>query len=352
MSRFKNLLVTLLVFGGGGAVGLLWQRPVAGTATVRADAPAKASSRTGRLIVAAGRVEPVSEEIKVGSELDGRLRRVFVKEGQQVARGQVLAELENSDFKARVDLARAILAQREATLDRLRNGARVEDKRRASAEVREGEAVLDNAQIERHRRESLLTRGAISRFEFDAADREYRVAKARLEAVRERNAVVEDETRPEDLRKAEAEVASAEAQLAEAQALLEKTILRSPVSGVVLRKKLKAGESVSSKGDPPVVTLGDTSKLRVRVDVDENDVARLRQGQKAWVTASAYGDRRFTGHIVEIGQILGRKNVRTDEPSERVDTKILETLVELDPGQRIPVGLRVDAFIEPNEGGR
>jgi len=49
---------------------------------------------------------------------------------------------------------------------------------------------------------------------------------------------------------------------------------------------------------------------------------------------------------VRIGQALGRKNIRTDEPTERVDKKILETLVELDPGQTLPIGLRVDAFLE------
>jgi HlyD family secretion protein len=118
----------------------------------------------------------------------------------------------------------------------------------------------------------------------------------------------------------------------------------------VLRKKLKTGESVSSKGDPPILTLGGTSKLRIRVDVDENDVAKLRNGQPAWVTATAYGDRKFTGKVVRIGQILGRKNVRSDEPSERADKKILETVVELDPGQTLPIGLRVDAYIEMKGG--
>jgi HlyD family secretion protein len=171
------------------------------------------------------------------------------------------------------------------------------------------------------------------------------VALARLDAVKERHAAVEDETRPEDLRRAEADIASARAQLQEAEAMLAKTIIRSPVDGVVLRKLLKTGESVSSKGGA-IVTLGDTSALRVRVDVDESDVARIREGQVAWVTAPAYRDRKFTGKVVEIGQILGRKNVRTDEPTERIDTKILETLVQLDPGQMLPVGLRVDAYIE------
>jgi HlyD family secretion protein len=68
-------------------------------------------------------------------------------------------------------------------------------------------------------------------------------------------------------------------------------------------------------------------------------------GQQAWVTADAYGDRRFAGTVLRVGEVLGRKNIRTDEPGERVDTKVLETLIDLEPGTRLPVGLRVDAFI-------
>ena len=134
--------------------------------------------------------------------------------------------------------------------------------------------------------------------------------------------------------------------MAEAQALLEKTYIRAPVDGRILRRYRKTGESVSSNGNTPVVAMGDTRTLRVRADVDEADVSRLYTGQKAYVTAETFGDHRFTGRVVQVGQALGRKNVRTDEPTERVDTKILETLVELDPGQVLPIGLRVDTFLE------
>ena len=84
----------------------------------------------------------------------------------------------------------------------------------------------------------------------------------------------------------------------------------------------------------------------MRVDVDESDVAKPAVGAAAWVTAAAYGERKFAGRVIRIGGMLGRKNIRTDEPSERVDTKILETLIELNPGAKLPIGLRVDAFIE------
>ena len=90
--------------------------------------------------------------------------------------------------------------------------------------------------------------------------------------------------------------------------------------------------------------------LRVRLDVDETDVAKLRVGQPAFVTAEAYGPVKFSGHVIRVGRILGRKNVRTEEPSEHVDTKILETLVQLDPGQMLPLGLRVDSFVFVGEG--
>lgn len=142
------------------------------------------------------------------------------------------------------------------------------------------------------------------------------------------------------------------ARLEEARAVFDKTYIRAPIDGTVLRKYHRAGESVSNSATnpDPVLTIGDKHALRVRIDVDEADVNKLVLGQPAYVTADAYGNQHFPGHVVRIGQELGRKNVRTDEPTERVDNKILETLVQLDSGVDLPVGLRVNAFIEDNKG--
>ena len=133
----------------------------------------------------------------------------------------------------------------------------------------------------------------------------------------------------------------------EARAVLDKTYIRAPIGGTVLRKYHRAGESVSNSSVnlDPVFTIGDKRALRVRMDVDEADVSKLTLGQPAYVTADAFGGQKFYGHVVRIGQELGRKNVRTDEPTEHVDTKILETLLELEPGTELPVGLRVNAYI-------
>ncbi|BDC51354.1 hemolysin secretion protein D [Bryobacterales bacterium F-183] len=329
------------------AAGAAWFLAGPQTTLAKDSATPAVEAAAGQSAVAgAGRIEPASEEIRIGSELDGRLKRVAVEEGDRVQAGQVVAELENGDYIARVSLAKANIAQQESLIERLVNGSRKQERSESSAAVREAQAVVDNARVERDRRRTLLERGAISRTELDTAEREFRVAQARLEAVEERRALVDDQTRPEDLTRARAELDAARARLYESEAMLAKTIIRSPIAGTVLRKKLKTGESVSNNGSSPIVTLGDTSRLRVRMDVDENDIARIAVGRSAWVIAPAYGaTRKFTGKVVEIGQALGRKNVRTDEPTERVDVKILETLIELDPGQTLPVGLRVDAYI-------
>ena len=301
-------------------------------------------SRVG-LIAAPGRVEAVSEEIRVSSELSGRLKFVAVEEGNRVRKGQVLAQIENSDYVARVAEAEAALAQREAELTRMVNGARTQERRASQAGVKAAEAVLENARREAERRRTLADHQMISRDEAERYERGYLVALAESERASQEFSLVDADPREEDRRRAEAAVAAARAQLSEARAYLEKTYIRSPLEGIILRKFRHAGESVSTQFDSPIVTLADDSSLRVRLDVDETDVARLRVGQSAFVTAEAYGSQKFTGHVLRVGRILGKKNVRTDEPNERVDTKILETLVELDPRQTLPLGLRVDSFV-------
>jgi len=302
-----------------------------------------------RTIAAPGRVEAASEEIRVSSELSGRLKFVAVEEGDRVHKGQVLAQIENEDYFARVAGAEAALAQREAELSRTINGARTQERRASEAGVKAAQAVLENSRREAERRRILADHQMISRDEAERYERGYQVALAEYERAVQEFSLVDAGPREEDRRRAEAAVASAHAQLAEARAYLEKTYIRSPIGGVILRKFRHAGESVSTQFDSPIITLADDSSLRVRLDIDESDVARLQVGQSAFVTAEAFGSQKFTGHVIRVGRILGRKNVRTEEPSERVDTKILETLVQLDEGQGLPLGLRVDSFIRIRE---
>ena len=339
----RKLAVGLATLGAMALLAFFFTSRGAATEATAAVEPAPL------MVAGPGLVEPASEELRINAQMSGRLREVAVEEGDRVVRGQVLAVLENDDYAARVALAEAELRLRQAELRRVVNGARSQERREAHAAVKEAEAVMENARVEFTRRRTGFEQGVFAKEEADRAEREFGVAQARLRAAQERYDLIEADAREEDRARAEANVELARARVAEARAIYEKTFVRAPASGIVLRKRLKAGESYSDQTDTPVVILGDLARLRVRMDVDETDIARLRLGQRAYVTADAFPGQKFWGRVVEIGQVLGPKNVRTDQPGEYVDRKILETLIELEPGTALRPGLRVDAFIVVEE---
>lgn len=329
------------------------------------------------VVAAPGLVEPASEEIEVGAEIPGKLARVLVEEGASVAAGQTIAVIENADLASAVTTARAEvqtlvaaqqtaaarIAERKAERARVVNGSRREERLEAEAAFEATLPNIENTRREMERAGRLFRTGDVSREEYERAQTAHENAKKISATARERFNLVNAEARPDDVARAEAAVrltetellefgpriAAAEARIREAEARLAKTIVRSPITGLVLRKRLKDGESVSPESQIGIVTVADRSSLRVRVDLDETDVARIAIGQRAYVTADAYRDTKFAGRVVSVGQILGRKNFNTERPTEKVDTRVLEVLIELDAGQTLPLGLRVDTFIETGE---
>ncbi len=282
--------------------------------------------------------------------------------------------LENADFEAQIveaqsqieilkrqkQTAEARVLQSQTDRARIENGARPEERREALQSYEQTLPNVAQATREAARREKLYASGDISREEFERSKRDLETARKQSGATRERYNVVNAAARSDDLNRADAaillaenqakeldaSIKEAEARVKTAQANLAKTIIRAPISGVILRKRLKEGEAVSPENKMGIVSIADVSLLRVRVDLDETDVAKVRLNQSAYVTADAFGERKFAGKIIKIGQILGRKNFRTERPTEKVDTKILEVLIELAPGEKLPLGLRVDAFIK------
>lgn len=332
----------------GTLTGLFIARHGKATETHPPESSGLAVPTHGEWVAGPGLVEPLSESVKVGAELTGKLQSVLADEGDTVTKGQVLAVLVNDDYRATVLGARANLADKQASLEKTVHGARQQERAEASAAVNEAEANMKNTKADMERRERLYQKGVVSREETENFENQYNVAKARYDAALEHCKLIDAEARSEDVSMGQAQIQLAQAQLAEDEARYEKTFIRSPLSGVVLRRHHRAGETVvSSNSNPdPVFTLGDCKVLRVRMDVDESDVSGLRLGERAYVTARAFGERRFWGRVVQIGEQLGKKNVQTDEPTEHVDRKILETLVQLDDAKALPVGLRVDGYIE------
>jgi multidrug resistance efflux pump len=91
----------------------------------------------------------------------------------------------------------------------------------------------------------------------------------------------------------------------------------------------------------PVVSLADLSRLRVRAEIDERDLGRLRAGQTVAIQADAFPEKQFSGRLASFGALMGRKQVRTGDPAEKSDRDVLEVLIDLDEhDERLVVGLR------------
>lgn len=331
-----------------GGVFFLHQREAQKVSAASAASAADQAPITKSIVAGPGLVEPDSENVQVGSELAGKLKQVLAEEGDVVKKGQILAILVNDDYKAQVESSQAQVHQAEANYERILNGSRDQERAESAAAMHQAEAVEASARADWERSQKLFDDGIISREVLDHYRRDFNVAEEQFEASKQHFHLIDDRQRNEDIASLKAQLENAHAQLDNSQAVYAKTFLRAPFDGTILRKHHRTGESItnSSVTPDPVFTMGDVGGLRVRVDVDETDVSRVADGQRVYCTANAYGNQKFWGHVIRVAGQLGHKNVRTDEPNEKTDTKILEILVQLDPGVHLPVGLRVDAYIQ------
>ncbi len=292
-----------------------------------------------------GVVEPAQRETKVAAQVSALIAQVLVKEGDRVKAGDLLVQLNNAVELAALEAAEADLTAEKANLARTLRGLRVEDKDAVQADSQAAKARAELSASIAARTEQLAKTGAATVDELDRAKRQAQTDGATYQATQARFRAAEAGSRIEDIAFQRARVQAADARVVQAKANLERLAVRAPIDGEILQVKVRVGELYSFSGAEALLIMGDTSKLRVRMDVDERDVARVSVGATAYVTADAFGNRRFTGKVVEIGRRFGRKNIRTDDPVEKNDTKILEVVIELDNNELLLTGQRVTSFI-------
>jgi HlyD family secretion protein len=215
------------------------------------------------IVTATGSVQPTNQ-VDVSSELSGIVRNVLVDYNSPVKVGQVLAELDTDKLTATVDSSRAKLAA-------------------AKAKVGEAQATVAEKEDDYNRKQALVEKRITSNLDFEVARAAYRRAVAVLESVR-------------------ADVAVAEAELKLNETNLAKASIYSPINGVVLARNVDPGQTVASSFQAPVLfsIAEDLTQMEVQVDVDEADIGKVREGQKATFTVDAYPDRKFEAEIRQL----------------------------------------------------
>jgi multidrug resistance efflux pump len=337
----KKLILMGVVLGGlAGAGGLLALRGNAGARGVDTSAVA-----TADLVAANGTVEGRRPEVALRPEVAGILKTLCVREGDAVARGQVVAELSNESQKAQVTLARGELAVARQQFKKLEAGERTQVIARARAAEAAKAAAYHLAQDNWERTQRSAQ--AMSASDVDDVRTRLSLARADWDMAKADLALALEGSRAEDVAAARGQVDVAEAKLHAAEAELAKTRLTSPTSGQVLQVFAEPGEMASPTSAQPVLIVADLSRRRVRAFVEELDVARVEVGCRATVTADGIPGKTFTGQVALVLPRMGKRAPQSDAPNEMKDIYYREVMIDLDGGDELPTNLRVQVRIQP-----
>ena len=307
------------------------------------DSPAQGSWEA----VTLGRVEPRSGETKIAAPLPGgRIADVLVKANEEVFAGELLVRLDDDEAIARVAEADAQVALHKRARNDQSAPAASADRRKAEDAAADSERGLADARAALDKTTADWRTGTASKTDLDTArsalSRAQDRVRERQEALAKLKALA-DTPLPTRL---EGELNVAQAEWRMAQAALEKTQIRAPADGVVLRVDAKKGELGGPSPQPALVVIGDVSALRVRAEVSEQDLGRIRAGQNVLVRAAAFRGREFDGKVSSVARIVAPSRINSGDPRKFNDIDVLEVLVDLpDPGPLV-VGEQVDVYFK------
>lgn len=349
------------------------------------------------------------DTVVLSSKIPGKVASVSVREGDAVRSGQPVVQLDRSDAEASLRQARAglesararlsqartnasvtdvqssaairqakaALTAAEANLQKIRKGARSQERMMAESSVATAKANLDNAQANLRRMKQLFNEGAIAEAQLDVAQTQYDVALAQYNSAKQNLSLVEEGARTEDVRAAETQVtqarealrtaqanaaqialrredikaamagvSQAEAQVAIAREQLSNTVVRSPISGIVSERLTEVGETVSP--GVPLMNVVNLGSVYFQADVSETVLAKVNIGQAASVAVDAYPGQTFVGKVQKINPSA---SVKTRNFSVRVGIPNPDS--KLKPGMfargSIITGVNTSALLVPKD---
>lgn len=318
LSFSRKLLPALAAIGLIGAVLFIWLSTPDRSLSEPDETPLTAGEEFANVarVSGAGIVEPSSEIIDIGTALAGLVTELFVQPGEFVEKGAPLFVVDDRTARARLQEANAAIGEARAA---------IEEASTASSTARQQldlyTAIDDPA--------------AVSRSEVIRAEGEAKAASTRLQLARAR-------------------LAAAQAATQSARTELERLTVRAPIAGEILAVNIRPGEFVSTTGgnSEPLIRMGETRPLHIRIDIDEDDASRVALGKPAIVSPRGAAERRVKASFVRAEPLVVPKRSLTNSSAERVDVRVLQVIYALPEEARgtFLVGQQVDAFI-PARGG-
>lgn len=294
------------------------------------------------VVSASGEIKPKTY-VNIGANAFGKITHLYVKEGEHVRKGQLLAQLENVQSSADVNATKASLQAAET--DALAADAALKT---SQADLQRAQADYDRNKLDWDRAQNLYKDGLISKSDFDSRKNAWAVADAGLVQAQAR--VTQAKAQGDSAR---THVAQNEATLTRYSDVLQKATYAAPFDGVITNLPVREGETVvigiqNSPGST-LMTLADMSVITAEVKVDETDIVNVRLGQASEISIDAIPNKTFHGTVTEIGDnaIVRSTGLATSQQAsaseEAKDFKVVVTLS--DPPQDLRPGLSTTAKI-------
>lgn len=273
------------------------------------------------LVSASGRINP-QKEIKISSDVSGEVTKLFVKEGDTVKAGQILAQIDEEIYKSAVSRGEESVNSADAQRSMSRSGiAQVE------SQLEQAKVQLKNMRTTHARNKELFTDGFISKADFEMSETQLQQSEQQLRSAEAALASARDQERG-----AGHAVQGARASLSELKQQLRKTTIRAPQGGIISRLNIEQGERVVGTiqmSGTELMRIADFATMEVKADVSENDILRVSVGNSAQIEVDAHPGRLFKGTVTEIANSNGNSltanlSTSTDQVTTYTVTIILD----------------------------
>ncbi len=287
MKRFLiigGILLTLLI------VIIIWKKGSGGE-TLKVATEKSIRRDITEIVSASGKVQP-EVEVKISSDVSGEIVELLVKEGDTVRKGDLLLRIDPIIYQSAVQRMSSTL-----------NGAKAQ-MANSSARLEQSRAQLTNAEASYNRNKKLHDQGAISDAEFEQIKATYDGAVADVNAANE------------SVKSADFNVASTQASLKEANDNLAKTTIYAPVDGTISKLNKRKGERIIGMAQmegTEIMRLANLNEMEVQVDVNENDILRVIEGDTALIEVDAHNNRKFKGVVTEVANSANTLGISSDQ---------------------------------------
>jgi HlyD family secretion protein len=293
---------------------------------------------------APGRIEPRSGLVRIGTSLPGKVEAVAVVMNDKVSEGEVLIRVEDKEARARLAAAEAKAATTKKDRDAVAIPAGREGVSKAEDAVFTAERAVTSARFELDDALAANRKNASNPNTLANARRRLADANDRLRQEQSAFATAQNKGGVPAPTALEAGLIAARSDVTLAETMLDKTRIRAPIAGTVLQINAKLGELVAPAVELPLVVMGDMSVVRVRAEVDDADVAKIKKDQRAFVKSAAYPGKEYDGKVVELSPSLAFPRMGSRGARRATDVEVMEVLIDLEGSVPLLQGMRVDVF--------